>query len=172
MYITPLLDFYALTTLLTNVILINVMFTAVCVCVLSLESLQWLVVHGQGDALQPAADGMAPVHAAAQAGQLDCLRWLVEVACVSPRLKSGDGATPVHFAAASGKVSPSTQHTRVGRYLNLLLWGHWKRSYRTMLEYGILCLAYFTLINGSGCTSEVSVHLKNAVSMYGVDIHK
>ena len=31
-YITPLLDFSALTTLLNNVILINVMFTAVCVC--------------------------------------------------------------------------------------------------------------------------------------------
>lgn len=71
----------------------------------SIESLKWLVVHGQGNALQPAADGMAPVHAAAQAGQMECLQWLVEVACISPRLKSGDGATPVHFAAASGKVS-------------------------------------------------------------------
>ena len=33
MYITPLLDFYALTTLLTNVILINVRNVHCCVCV-------------------------------------------------------------------------------------------------------------------------------------------
>lgn len=77
-------------------------------CLCSLESLQWLVLHGQGDPLLPATDGMAPVHAAAQAGQMECLQWLVDVACVSPRLKSGDGATPVHFAAASGKVSMAT----------------------------------------------------------------
>ena len=66
------------------------------------------MLHGQGDPLLPASDGMAPVHAASQAGQLECLQWLVELACVSPRLKSGDGATPVHFAAASGKVSTTT----------------------------------------------------------------
>ena len=117
-----------------------------CVCVLSLESLQWLVVHGQGDALQPAADGMAPVHAAAQAGQLDCLQWLVEVACVSPRLKSGDGATPVHFAAASGKVSPSTRHTRVRRCLTLLLWEYQKLSFMGLCLSMVFCLAYLTLI--------------------------
>ena len=115
-------------------------------CVLSLESLQWLVVHGQGDALQPAADGMAPVHAAAQAGQLDCLQWLVEVACVSPRLKSGDGATPVHFAAASGKVSPSTRHTRVRRCLTLLLWEYQKLSFMGLCLSMVFCLAYLTLI--------------------------
>jgi len=51
-----------------------------------------------------AADGMAPVHAAAQAGQIACLQWLVERAGVPIRFKADDGATPAHFAAASGEV--------------------------------------------------------------------
>ncbi len=51
-----------------------------------------------------AVDGMAPVHAAAQAGQVACLQWLVERAGVSPRHKADDGATPAHFAAAGGQV--------------------------------------------------------------------
>ena len=51
-----------------------------------------------------AEDGMAPVHASAQAGQVSCLRWLVEQAGISIRFKAEDGATPAHFAAASGEV--------------------------------------------------------------------
>lgn len=52
-----------------------------------------------------AEDGMGPIHAAAQAGQLSCLVWMVQVAGISPSHKARDGATPAHFAAASGQVS-------------------------------------------------------------------
>ena len=52
-----------------------------------------------------AEDGMGPIHAAAQAGQLRCLVWMVEVAGISPNHQAKDGATPAHFAAASGQVS-------------------------------------------------------------------
>lgn len=52
-----------------------------------------------------AEDGMGPIHAAAQAGQLQCLVWMVQEAGISPRYKATDGATPAHFAAASGQVS-------------------------------------------------------------------
>ena len=66
---------------------------------------------------------MAPVHAAAQMGQLECLSWLVSLpsqvdwcplydficfsvqvknAGVSANEKDNDGATPAHFAAARG----------------------------------------------------------------------
>ena len=51
-----------------------------------------------------AEDGMAPVHAAAQAGQVSCLQWLVEQSGVPIRFNAEDGATPAHFAAASGEV--------------------------------------------------------------------
>lgn len=52
-----------------------------------------------------AVDGMSPIHAAAQSGQLRCLTWLVNTAGVPIRYKAVDGATPVHFAAASGQVN-------------------------------------------------------------------
>lgn len=58
-----------------------------------------------GDPNIMAADGMGPIHAAAQAGQLRCLAWLVEKGGISSRCKAKDGATPSHFAAASGQVS-------------------------------------------------------------------
>lgn len=50
-----------------------------------------------------AFDGMSPVHAAAQAGNVGCLQILVECG-VSPRQRSDEGATPAHYAAASGHV--------------------------------------------------------------------
>jgi len=49
---------------------------------------------------------MAPIHAAAQAGQTACLEYMVKEASVSIRSRADDGATPAHFAAASGQVSP------------------------------------------------------------------
>ena len=70
----------------------------------SLSCLEWLVDHAEGDPYMMAADGMAPVHAAAQAGQIACLQWLVERAGVPIRFRADDGATPAHFAAASGEV--------------------------------------------------------------------
>lgn len=48
---------------------------------------------------------MAPIHAAAQAGQRACLEYMVKGASVSVRSRADDGATPAHFAAASGQVS-------------------------------------------------------------------
>ena len=50
-----------------------------------------------------AADGMAPIHAAAQAGHIPCLTFLTSIG-VSLRQQAEDGATPAHFAAASGQV--------------------------------------------------------------------
>ena len=70
----------------------------------SVECLQWLIQHADGDPYVTAKDGMSAIHAAAQAGQLDCLRWLVEEAGVPIRLRATDGATPAHFAAANGEV--------------------------------------------------------------------
>ena len=64
--------------------------------------------HGSGDAHLTATDGMSPIHAAAQAGQISCMEWLVGRAGVSPRYKAEDGATPAHFAAASGQVNCGT----------------------------------------------------------------
>ncbi len=71
----------------------------------SLECLQWLVESASGNPYTTAVDGMAPIHAAAQAGQVACIQWLVERAGVSPRHKADDGATPAHFAAAGGQAS-------------------------------------------------------------------
>lgn len=71
----------------------------------SLECLQWLYKEGSGDLFLTAEDGMGPIHAAAQAGQLSCLVWMIQVARISPSHKARDGATPAHFAAASGQVS-------------------------------------------------------------------
>ena len=71
----------------------------------SLECLQWLLEEGKGHAYQTATDGMAPIHAAAQAGHLPCLEYLVKQANVSVRSRADDGATPAHFAAASGQVN-------------------------------------------------------------------
>ena len=76
----------------------------------SVQCLEWLVRCAGGDPHTTAADGMSPIHAAAQAGQLRCLVWLVEKGGVSTRCRAKDGATPAHFAAASGEVSPSINY--------------------------------------------------------------
>ena len=47
-----------------------------------LEVLQHLVRQSGGDLLARAGDGMAPLHAAAQMGCLDCLKWMVKVRMV------------------------------------------------------------------------------------------
>ena len=73
----------------------------------SLECLQWLILHADGDPYIVAKDGMSSIHVAAQAGQLPCLKWLVEKASVPVRLRATDGATPAHFAAANGEVCGS-----------------------------------------------------------------
>ncbi len=70
----------------------------------SLEALRWLAEEGGADLYLTAADGMAAIHAAAQAGQKVCLEYLVDNACIPVRHKAQDGATPAHFAAASGHV--------------------------------------------------------------------
>ena len=41
--------------------------------------LQHLVKESGGDLLARAGDGMAPIHAAAQMGCLDCLKWMIKV---------------------------------------------------------------------------------------------
>ena len=60
--------------------------------------------YGGGDPFIPANDGMGPIHAAAQAGQLSCLKWLIEYGGVPASHKAADGATSTHYAAASGHV--------------------------------------------------------------------
>ena len=47
---------------------------------------------------------MGPLHAAAQAGEIECLKWIVQHGGVSAAQKAEDGATPMHFAAAGGQV--------------------------------------------------------------------
>ena len=41
--------------------------------------LQHLVTRAGGDLTARAGDGMAPLHAAAQMGCLDCIKWMVKV---------------------------------------------------------------------------------------------
>lgn len=69
----------------------------------STECLELLINHGKGDLYISANDGMLPVHAAAQAGNVECLKVLVGSG-VPPRQRSAEGATPAHYAAASGHV--------------------------------------------------------------------
>ncbi len=70
----------------------------------SYDCLKWLIEEGRGYAYQTALDGMAPIHAASQAGHRSCLEYLVKEVNVSIRCRADDGATPAHFAAASGQV--------------------------------------------------------------------
>lgn len=68
-----------------------------------LPVVQWLIETQEADPLQASHDGMTPLHAAAQAGRLECTQYLVKVSKKRPsRIKDGDGATPVHFAAVKG----------------------------------------------------------------------
>ncbi|KAL3185893.1 hypothetical protein MRX96_028771 [Rhipicephalus microplus] len=66
--------------------------------------LQHLVTVAGGNLHLRARDGMAPLHAAAQMGALDCVRWMVEDQGVDPNLRDNDGATAAHFAASRGHV--------------------------------------------------------------------
>ena len=47
-----------------------------------------------------ANDGLAPVHAAAQEGHLECLKFLLSH--MGPDILSADSATPGHYAASQG----------------------------------------------------------------------
>jgi len=44
-----------------------------------MDCLQYLVTQADANPRLRANDGMAPIHAAAQMGQLDCLAWLVSI---------------------------------------------------------------------------------------------
>ena len=70
----------------------------------SLECLQWLIRHADGDPYITSKEGMSAIHMAAQDGHLACVKWLVEEASVPIRLRATDGSTPAHFAAANGEV--------------------------------------------------------------------
>ena len=82
------------------------MFVLTCVSLVtfSLDCLKWLLEEARGHAYQTAGDGMAPIHASAQAGKRECLEYLVKEVNISVRCRADDGATPAHFAAASGQV--------------------------------------------------------------------
>eukprot|EP00090_Calanus_glacialis_P044778 TRINITY_DN8023_c0_g1_i4.p1 TRINITY_DN8023_c0_g1~~TRINITY_DN8023_c0_g1_i4.p1 ORF type:complete len:984 (-),score=275.70 TRINITY_DN8023_c0_g1_i4:1081-3648(-) len=45
---------------------------------------------------------MAPIHASAQMGCLNCLKWMVQDQGVDINILDGDEATPLHFAASRG----------------------------------------------------------------------
>lgn len=64
-----------------------------------------MLTYGEADPSIFANDGMGPLHAAAQAGEIKCLKWLVKHGGVSATQKAEDGATPMHFAAAGGQVN-------------------------------------------------------------------
>ena len=80
---------------------------------------------------------MAPIHAAAQMGRLDCVVWLVgkwminlhsyllifqvEKCHISPMERDNDGATPVHFAAARGNLNSILQTIILLLYIQAML---------------------------------------------------
>lgn len=65
--------------------------------------MQWLVDQAGARLNIASYDGMTPIHAAAQSGQLSATHWLVRSANCPVNVRTSDGATPVHFAAAKGK---------------------------------------------------------------------
>ncbi|XP_070208044.1 espin-like [Littorina saxatilis] len=47
-------------------------------------------------------DGMSPLHASAQTGQLHMIKWLIQEQGLNPNERDFDGATPLHYAASKG----------------------------------------------------------------------
>ena len=65
----------------------------------------WLTKYSSLPASEPSNDGMTPVHASAQEGNLDCIRYLVQFARCSAIQTDHTGCTPLHFGKQFSSMS-------------------------------------------------------------------
>ena len=70
-----------------------------------MEIVRWLATKGGGDPTIPTVQGMAPLHVATMAGQLEAVKYLYQFGSATAfgGLRSSDGSSALHFAAASGE---------------------------------------------------------------------
>ncbi len=66
------------------------------------DCVRYLAESAGANLHQPSYDGMMPLHAAVQTGNLPITLWLVKSGHCSVNARTSDGATSVHFAAAKG----------------------------------------------------------------------
>ncbi|OTF78380.1 ankyrin repeat domain containing protein [Euroglyphus maynei] len=55
-----------------------------------IEILKYLINIAGGSLLIRAKDGMAPLHAAAQMGALNCVKWMIEDQRIDPNIRDND----------------------------------------------------------------------------------